>query len=84
MYRSASEHFCISEGVGWINDHNKGGRSSKALGRVHTKGVVQRRAHLRRVLKRVLKSASDKVLRRSLRRCPAVGFNGHERFLARS
>ena len=42
----------------------------------HTKGVVQQRPLLRRVLGRVLETAFEKVLRRVLRRCLAVGFNG--------
>ena len=44
--------------------------------RVHTKGVVQQRTLLRRVLRRVLDIAFEKVLRRVLRRCLTVGFNG--------
>ena len=38
---------------------------------------MQQRALLRRVLtRRVLETAFEKVLRRVLRRCLAVGFNG--------
>ena len=43
---------------------------------MHTKGVVEQRALLRRVLRRVLETAFEKVLRRVLRRCLAVGFHG--------
>ena len=42
----------------------------------HTKGVVQQRTILRRVVRRVLETAFEKVVRRVLRRCIAVGFNG--------
>ena len=44
--------------------------------RAHTKGAVQQRTLLRRVLRRVIEIAFEKVLRRVLRRCLAVGFNG--------
>ena len=37
---------------------------------------MQQRTLLRRVLRRVLETAFEKVLRRVLRRCLAVGFNG--------
>ena len=46
--------------------------------RAHTNGGVQQRTLLRRVLRRVLVTAFEKVLRRVLRRCLAVGFNGKE------
>ena len=44
--------------------------------RAHTKGVVQQRALLRRILGRVPGTAFEKVLRMVLRRGLAVGFNG--------
>ena len=44
------------------------------INRVHTKGVVQQRPLLRRVLRRVLEIAFVKVLRRVLRRGSAVCF----------
>ena len=40
------------------------------------KGVVQKRALLRRVLRRGLEIAFEKLVRRVLRRCLAVGFRG--------
>ena len=42
--------------------------------RAHTKGVVQQRPLLRRVLRRVLETAFEKVLRRVPRRYLAVCF----------
>ena len=58
---------------------NSGNKGSEAifenpgdLVRAHSNGGVQQRT----LLRRVLETAFEKVLRRVLRRCLAVGFNG--------
>ena len=56
----------------------KQNKEKKSSTRVHTKGVVQQRILPRKVLRRILEIAFEKVLRRVLRRCLAMGFNGRK------
>ena len=72
-----SSSAAYSKGQGPVDGGDfQGGLPDLDFPRAHTKGGVQKRTLLRRVLRRVCETAFEKVPRRVLRRCLAVGFNG--------